>query len=40
MVGAGQNLWANPQLASLYGRALPQYGIGAIGGFGGQLPVY
>jgi hypothetical protein len=32
--GAGQNLWANPQLAQ-FGRN-PQYGAG----FGGQLPIY
>jgi hypothetical protein len=39
-LGAGQNLWANPQLATQFGRNLPLgYGLGA-GGFGGQLPAY
>jgi hypothetical protein len=39
-LGAGQNLWTNPQLATQFGRNLPlSYGVSA-GGFGGQLPVY
>ncbi len=38
--GAGQNLWANPLLTSQFGRTVPQYGLGAAFGFGGQLPVY
>jgi hypothetical protein len=38
--GGGQNLWANSQSGSAFGRGLPlQYGAGG-GYYGSQLPIY